>query len=146
MTELQIILADDDADDRLFFAEAVEKVSSSLKLTTVEDGEQLMDMISKIESPPPPDLIFLDINMPGKTGDVCLKEIRANNKFQNVPVIIFSTSTYQPFIKESYQNGASMYVSKSVFFEDEVANLKKILSTEWEQHLTNRSWNEFIFR
>jgi CheY-like chemotaxis protein len=146
MTELQIVLADDDADDRLFFSEAVEKVSAALKLTTVEDGEQLMEMINKIERSSLPDVIFLDINMPGKTGDVCLKEIRANNKFQNVPIIIFSTSTYRPFIKESYENGASMYVSKSVFFDDEVGNLKKILSTDWKQHMLNHLWDEFIFR
>jgi CheY-like chemotaxis protein len=146
MTRLQIVLADDDADDRSLFREAVMKISAGTELVTVEDGQELMDYLDDIEHPPPPHIIFLDINMPCKTGDVCLKEIRTREKFRNVPIVMFSTSSHPPDINESYESGANMYVSKSVFFEDEVSILKKIISTDWKAYIPKPPKNNFVYR
>ena len=142
---LEIFLADDDADDRSLFEEAVLETKSLVKLTTVESGSQLMELLSEINEPPPPDLIFLDINMPGKTGKVCLREIRSNRKFDRVPIIMFSTSSFHYDIDETYKNGANLYVCKSVFFEDEINALQKLFSLNWQAYLVSPSKEKFIF-
>jgi DNA-binding NarL/FixJ family response regulator len=84
--------------------------------------------------------------MPCKTGDVCLKEIRAKERFRNVPVVMFSTSSHLPDINDSYENGANMYVSKSVFFEDDVSILKEIISTDWNAYIPKPPKNNFVYR
>ncbi len=83
--------------------------------------------------------------MPCKTGGVCLKEIRGNQKFKDVPIVMFSTSTHHNDIDESYESGANMYVSKSIFFEDDVSILKKLLSINWEEYRPKSSKNKFVF-
>lgn len=141
----EILLADDDADDRTLFEEAVLEADSSVKLITVEDGTQLMQLLAQINEPPPPDLIFLDINMPGKTGKTCLREIRRNQKFDRVPVIMFSTSSFHHDIDDAFQGGANLYVPKSVFFEDEKSALEKLFSINWKDRLSGQSKENFLF-
>ena len=141
---LHILLADDDADDRSFFEEALTEVPVSSTLTTLEDGQKLMDFLAEIRHPPPPDLIFLDINMPCKNGKVCLKEIRSNRKFEDVPVIMFSTSSQQRDIDEAYSDGANLYISKSVFFEDDVNILKRLLAINWKEYQPKPGKKRFV--
>lgn len=143
---IEILLADDDADDRAFFREALEESGIPSKLTTVVDGEKLTLYLSKIENPPPPDVIFLDINMPYKDGKACLREIRNDEKFRHVPVIMFSTSTYAGDIEETYESGASLYISKADFFENESSMLKKLFSHNWTENMLNVAKDQYVFR
>lgn len=78
---LYILLADDDADDRLFFKEAMEEINSDTLVSFVNDGSQLMYFLNQTGILMP-HIIFLDLNMPVKNGMECLKEIRANDKFK----------------------------------------------------------------
>jgi CheY-like chemotaxis protein len=90
-TALKILLADDDEDDRSFFAKALKEIPIQAMLTTVGDGEQLMTYLA--ENPENlPDVLFLDLNMPRKTGFECLSEIKQNKYAKDFPVIMFSTS------------------------------------------------------
>lgn len=143
---IEILLADDDADDRDFFREALEESGIPSKLTTVVDGEKLTHYLSTITSPPPPDVIFLDINMPYKDGKACLREIRKDDKFRNIPVIMFSTSTYVGDIEETYESGASLYISKAEFFENENSMLKKLFSKNWTEKMLNVAKEQYVFR
>jgi DNA-binding response OmpR family regulator len=143
---LHILLADDDADDRAFFREALILAALHAELITVEDGKQLMDYLTTIDVPPPPDIIFLDINMPYKNGKACLREIRNNQKFNNVPVIMFSTSSHHKDIDDAYTNGANMYICKSDFFDDEVNMLNTLFSPNWKEQLANPSKDRFILK
>ncbi len=133
--QIKILYADDDADDREFFQDALEEAHTNAKLTTVEDGDKLMKYLAEVDGQHP-DIIFLDINMPRKTGKQCLKEIRNDNLLAHIPVIMFSTSAYKEDIEETFANGANLYVSKPVFFNDEVEILKKIFALHWQkEHL-----------
>jgi CheY-like chemotaxis protein len=145
MSKVQILLADDDEDDRDFFRQALCDANIAAELVTVNDGRQLTDYLSGISHPPPPDIIFLDINMPKKNGKVCLREIRNNDKYNNVPVVIFSTSSYSKDIDETFLDGANIYILKSAFFEDETAMLQKLFSDEWKLNLARRSKERFVF-
>ena len=124
---LNLLLADDDMDDCIFFKEALEKLLPSTHLTTVHDGEQLMHLLLK-ETYELPHVLFLDLNMPRKNGFECLSEIKLNKKLKQLPVIIFSTSLDQKVVNLLYKNGAQYYIRKPAEF----SQLKKII----EQTLT----------
>ncbi|MBC8110037.1 MAG: response regulator [Verrucomicrobia bacterium] len=90
-THLNLLLADDDKDDRFFFEEALEELQVSIHLTTVNDGEQLTQLLIQQMTKLPnqlPDVLFLDLNMPRKNGFECLAEIKRTKKLQHLPVII----------------------------------------------------------
>src|SRR6476659_2508685 len=90
-THHNLLLADDDIDDCTFFEDALKELPISATLSTVNDGAQLMNFLS-MESDNPPDVLFLDLNMPRKSGFECLSEIKSIDKLKDLPVIIFSTS------------------------------------------------------
>jgi len=77
LKQLNILLADDDIDDCIFFKEALEEFTIPSNLTTVNDGEQLMQILTD-ETNQLPNILFLDINMPRKNGFECLSEIKLN--------------------------------------------------------------------
>ena len=88
---LCILFADDDIDDRIFFENALKEIPIRSRLITVNNGEQLMEYL-KYHEADLPDVLFLDLSMPRKTGFECLVEIKENEKLKNLPVIMFTTS------------------------------------------------------
>ncbi|MGV9002920.1 response regulator [Flavobacterium sp.] len=108
---IKLLLADDDLDDCLFFEEALEELSVPTKLTTVNDGVQLMDFLNS-STDSLPDVIFLDLNMPRKSGTECLVELKQNNLLKDIPVVIISTSLDPEVLATLYKNGAHYYVRK----------------------------------
>ncbi|MDQ3051498.1 MAG: response regulator [Bacteroidota bacterium] len=128
-SELHILLADDDEDDRQFFTDALTMIAPSLKLTTVQDGEELIKKLKKSKSELP-DFIFLDLNMPYKNGLECLKEIKSMDTMKNIPVLIYSTSTNSDQIETTYQNGANLYIQKPNNFDGIIRVLKTIFSVD----------------
>jgi CheY-like chemotaxis protein len=115
-TPLNVMLADDDKDDRFFFEKALQDVSIPTLLITVKDGQELMDYLFK-NSDHLPDVLFLDINMPRKKGSECLSEIKADPKLKALPVIIYSTSYQEDIAEEFYKTGAHYYMQKRDFPE-----------------------------
>ena len=93
---LKVLFAEDDKDDRFFFEKVLKEIPITTQLTTVADGENLMDYLSDLVSIKKksslPDVIFLDLSMPRKTGFECLIELKQNEKLKDIPVVIFSTS------------------------------------------------------
>ena len=124
---LNVYLADDDADDRYLFEEAIMEVANNVKLTTANNGEQLMNYLGK-HTPPPPHFIFLDLNMPLKNGMECLDEIKGDNKFKHIPVVIFSTSCQQEAIDQVYKKGANFYICKPDNFQTLKVLLDRVFS------------------
>ncbi len=88
---IKIMLADDDKDDCYFFEKALKEINIDSELTIVNDGEELMNYLS--DNPERlPDIIFLDLSMPRKTGFECLYEMKEINLLKVIPVILLSTS------------------------------------------------------
>ncbi len=125
-----IFLADDDADDRLLFEEALHELNTDVNIKTANNGEQLMQILDK-EVPPTPNIIFLDLNMPLKNGFECLTEIKKDKKFKNIPVVIFSTSCQKEAMDKVYQNGADYYICKPDSFQ----KLKQLIKNVFEASL-----------
>ena len=116
-TSINILLADDDKDDRFFFEKALKEISILTNLKTVNDGEELMEYLgNNIEHLP--DILFLDLSMPRKTGFECLTEIKENIKLKNIPIVVFSTSFSRDTIYEMnlanklFELGAQNYIRK----------------------------------
>lgn len=126
-----VYLADDDADDRLLFEEALMEVSHNVELTTANNGEQLMKILDQT-TPPPPHLIFLDLNMPLKNGFECLEAIKKDKKLKHIPVVIFSTSCQKEAIDNVYSKGADYYICKP----DNFQKLKTVLNQMFSIDLT----------
>ena len=117
-----ILLADDDADDCMFFQHVIDELSVPAKIITVHNGECAMQWLATTKTLP--DIIFLDINMPCKNGTECLKEIKEIELLQNIPVIVLSTSLENDIIQSLYKNGALFYIRKPSLF----THLKLLLS------------------
>jgi CheY-like chemotaxis protein len=117
-----LLLADDDIDDCLLFQEALEDLPLEAALDTVNDGVQLMTFLSA-NSDNLPDFLFLDLNMPRKSGFECLSEIKLIDNFKQLPVIIFSTSLNHDIVNLLYDSGAHYYICKPSNF----SALKKVI-------------------
>ena len=121
-TALNILLADDDTDDRFFFEKALKEIPIFTHLVTVNNGEELIDYLTT-NTEHLPDVVFLDLSMPRKTGYECLIEIKEDEKLKNIPVIMFSTSfTHGIDLEESLMStlskmGAQNYIRKPSDFE-----------------------------
>jgi len=140
---LHIMLADDDEDDRLFFKEAFEEVKIKYDISTFSDGEQLMHYLNQDDNPLP-DIIFLDLNMPRKSGMECLKEIRQNDRLKKISVAIYSTSSSEQDIEDTFVAGANVYIKKPNDFN----MLKKVLSDvvhiNWQYIVDGLNKDSFI--
>ncbi len=108
---LNILLADDDRDDRYFFEKVLKGLPIPTKLKMVNDGAQLMDYLLASANELP-DVLLLDNNMPRKTGSECLIEIKRDERLKRIPVVLCSTSSGDDFANEFYRNGAHYYLHK----------------------------------
>jgi CheY-like chemotaxis protein len=140
---LEILIADDDKDDCLFFQEALSELPVSAKLSMVHDGEELMHHLNQ-NFPKLPFALFLDLNMPRKDGYSCLKEIKSDKKLNRLPVVIFSTSFSQVVAEELYNHGADFYLCKPAHFgelKNAIERTLKLLTGSEDQ---NRSKENFL--
>ena len=133
MTDRQILMADDDADDRFLVKSAFEDNNITNPVIFFEDGEQLIEHLSDEDEKDNPLLILLDLNMPKKDGREVLKMIRMEASWYAIPVIIFSTSNSPDDVNFAYQNGANCYIIKPSSYEglkEVIMNIQKFwLST-----------------
>lgn len=118
---IDILLVDDDADDRSIFSDALSELKIDTKLTLLEDGRNLLEHLETASKLP--DILFLDLNMPYKSGVECLVEIRQHTKFNDLSIAIYSTSSTDKDIEDTFINGANIYIKKPNNF----AKLKKVL-------------------
>lgn len=117
-----LLLADDDEDDCLFFKEALSFLPFNVNLSIVNDGGALMKFLSdNLQNLP--DILFLDLNMPRKNGFECLLEIKMIAELQNLPIIVFSTSLDPIIVDSVFERCAIYYIRKPCDF----AKLKKVI-------------------
>ena len=141
---IQIFLADDDEDDRNFFNEAITELKMESRVTTFKDGKDLMDYLEKPDSKLP-HILFLDLNMPCKTGFDCLKEIRANNRFKDISIAIYSTSSSEKDIEETFVGGANIYIKKPNDFSKLKKVIKDVVNINWQFHSSGLNKETFFF-
>jgi CheY-like chemotaxis protein len=124
---LTILYADDDSDDRMLVQEAFSEIEQSVSCITVCDGRQLLQLLNKVQNLP--DVVFLDINMPGMDGRECLIELKRDRRFRNIPVVIYSTTSSQTEIKDYLRLGAMSFIQKPDSYPKLCACLARIVQS-----------------
>src|SRR5262245_49414186 len=131
-----IVMAEDDADDRLLVKDALHECQWDVDMRFVENGEDLLDYLlrrgkyAQASNSPRPGLILLDLNMPRKDGREVLREIKASPELRRIPVVVLTTSKADTDIEGIYELGANSFISKPVQF-DELVNLMRLLGKYW---------------
>lgn len=124
-----IILADDDKDHGLLFRRILKEVAPSRTLLVVHDGEELLTLLAQVR----PEVLFLDLRMPCKSGIECLQAIRANPELNDLKVVVYSSSSNMGDIQRSYVHKADLYMVKPFSTEHLRGALNIILKKDaWE--------------
>ena len=134
-----ILLVDDDADDQLFFLDALKEVNSDVTCDIANNGQEALDAL---RNHPIPDLIFLDLNMPVMNGFDCLIEVRKKEELQNIPVVIFTTTSDLATIRQMYELGANAFFKKPNEYSIMLSKLNELLNSN---HFLNRINSVFSF-
>ncbi|OZB60818.1 MAG: two-component system response regulator [Lysobacterales bacterium 14-68-21] len=133
MTQLQgtlsILVAEDDADDRVLLSDAFAESGVEVSIEFVADGVELMARLAERDLAADevlPDLVLLDLNMPRMDGREALRAIRDSDRLRHLPAIILTTSKAELDIRLSYQLGANSYVTKPRRFEELITVLRSL--------------------
>lgn len=133
---ITILVADDDADDRMLIEDAFDESCLQNPLHFVEDGEQLLQYLrregeyEKLEGQPYPGVILLDLNMPKMDGRTALGKIKEDPNLCRIPVIILTTSKAEEDILRTYGLGVSSFITKPVTF-DRLVEVVKTIGAYW---------------
>jgi CheY-like chemotaxis protein len=121
------MLIDDDPDDQLFFRDAMQLIRPDFQCEMVSSCQEAFRQLEKL---PPPDFIFMDLNMPIMNGFDCLVYLKNQEKYKNIPVVIFTTSKNIQDINRTRQLGARHFLTKPDDFKVLCKKLSKIIQKE----------------
>ncbi|MDF5754683.1 response regulator [Spongiactinospora sp. TRM90649] len=126
---IEVLLVEDDAGDVLLTREAFDYNKLRNRLHVVGDGEQALAFLRRegaYADVPRPDLILLDLNLPGMDGLEVLSVIKDDERIRSIPVVVLTTSEAEQDILRSYHLHANAYVSKPVDFERFIQVVRQI--------------------
>ena len=135
---IRILIADDDADDRMLIEDAFDESRLSNPLDFVEDGEELLEFLrcegryTDRKGEPLPGLIVLDLNMPKMDGRTALEHLKKDDQLRRIPVIVLTTSQAEEDILKTYGLGVSSFISKPVTF-DGLVEVVQTIGKYWIQ-------------
>jgi chemotaxis family two-component system response regulator Rcp1 len=122
MVTLDILLVEDDPADRKLIKSMVEKQDMAHNLRAAHSAEEALDLLRSGENASEgftrPDLIILDLNMPGMGGREFLKQIKTDENLRQIPVIILTCSTSERDILDSYELQAAGFITKPAGLAD----------------------------
>lgn len=124
-----LMIAEDDDEDFFIFSLAVEETQIAVALTRAENGEVLMKILSESI----PDILFLDLQLPCKSGRQCIREIRADRRFDGLPIIIYSSFDDSESVDYCFRESANLFMVKPHNMTEFVDALKRILTINWKR-------------
>jgi CheY-like chemotaxis protein len=131
-----VLIVDDDSDDITLFKEAVREVAPHVNCSSALSGYEALNQLNEGKEPLP-DIIFLDLNMPGMTGQQFLEEIKQTEKFQNIRVVIYTTSSREKDKEETKKLGAESFITKPSTFAETCKALSEIARGYYYEELIN---------
>lgn len=123
----RIFLIDDDADDRFIFRTALEMLDPKTEYVEAKDGQEALDLISNADFTPP-DLIFVDLNMPRVNGLEFVIRIRQSPKYKEIPTYMYTTSASPNERVNAITAGANGYIIKHIRYNDLAKELSDLIS------------------
>lgn len=130
---VEVVLVEDNPGDALITEEAFEQAKVAINLVVCEDGPSALehlDQATKSDGPSMPDLILLDLNLPGMSGIQVLEHIRNHDGLVHIPVIVMTSSTAPEDVLASYRAHANSFISKPVR-PQEFLDAVKSLESYW---------------
>ena len=134
--EVEILLVEDFAPDARLFSELLSNSGSAYRLSIVDDGEDALRFLERAgvyATAPTPDLIFLDLNLPKRTGLEILQEIRAHPSLRPTPVVVLTSSQSEKDVNAAYGSGANLYLTKPASL-NQLEELIRALSRIWLEY------------
>ena len=125
---IEILLVEDNPNDVALIKEAFKSQNLPSQIYVAKDGEQALDFIHKqgaYTTVNTPDLVFLDLNLPRKSGQEILKQIKQNEHTRKIPVLILSSSDAPDIVRQCYELQANAYIKKPIEYDGfvKVANI-----------------------
>jgi len=130
---MNVLVVEDNRPEQLIIKEAFTEAGVDHDLHMVKDGIEALEFLEgkgAFHDAPQPDLVLLDLNMPGKNGLEVLSDIKNNPKWVHIPVLIFSNSEFPKDICKCYALGVNAYLSKPVDFQGFI-DLARAIDTFW---------------
>ncbi len=130
---IEILLVEDNAGDARLAAEALREAKVRNNLRRVADGDEALRFLRRLgehASAPRPDLILLDLNLPGRDGRQVLEEIKADDQLRRIPVVVLTTSQAEEDILRAYNLNANCYITKPVDL-DQFMKVVKTIEDFW---------------
>lgn len=118
---IQILMVEDDPADVELTRESLEQSKLELNMTVVHDGGEALDYLYRCgpyRNAARPDLILLDLNLPGKNGRDVLDNIKRDKDMKGIPVVVLTTSRSQADVADLYRLGCNCYVQKPLGLEE----------------------------
>ncbi len=140
---IRILLADDDPEDEMLFREAFAGIKIKTQVDSVKNGVDLMSFLLKPDATLP-HLLFLDLNMPMKSGLDCLLEIKKLPALKNIAIVIYSTSSTDKDIEESFIRGANVYLQKPNSFNTLKKVLGEVITINWQYQTCGLNRDNFL--
>jgi len=140
MKAKDIVLAETDDNDYMIFSVAVKEQEIAVSLRRAENGIILMQLLGEDV----PDILFLDLLLPLKSGKQCIKEIRADERYDELPIIAYTALQDLESIEFCYREGANLYVLKPKNADTLVSVLRRILSIDWKKTLYFPQRSQFV--
>jgi CheY-like chemotaxis protein len=138
---LNVLLVEDDVADKDFFIHGLQKLNLPHRVLWAKNHTELFEILEKR---PDVDLVIIDLGMPDKNGKDCLKEIKANEKYSSLPVIIMTVSKNIDDINEVFANGAHYYAVKPYSQVNFIETLRHIFDIDWKTAQPRPEKNQFI--
>jgi CheY-like chemotaxis protein len=125
-----ILLVDDDADDQLFFTDALKEIDSGIQCVIANNGKEALEQLRNFSTRP--EILFLDLNMPFQNGYEFLKHFKNEPHLSDIPVIIFTTSSDRKDAELAHRLGAHLFFSKPNEFSQLCSGLEYILNLDFK--------------
>jgi len=127
MKSIHILLVEDNEGDILLTIEALEDSKITNKISVIRDGKEAINFFENISDKDDiPDLVLLDINLPKKSGHEVLRYIKKSEQYNQVPVIMLTTSSSERDILSAYKHYANCYITKPIDVSEFMNAITKI--------------------
>ena len=138
-----VFFASGSPDDSLLFQQVITELPYLVHPSMAKDDEDTLKALNELSDIP--DLIILDLDLTGKNGLECLLEIKANKKFESLPVVVYGTTSYPAAINQLYQGGAHLYLHKSENSGFKTL-IQHVLSINWKEKIAQPPREEFVLK
>lgn len=142
---LSIILVDDDEESRTVFKNIFKQLKIGIKIQTFCNGGNLMEYLNTEEAFVP-EILLMNYDISEKNGLECLAEIKADSRFDNMVVGIYSENLSESEIEEVFVSGANIFIKKREDYDAMKKALSEVITINWQYHTSGLNKDNFMMK